>query len=368
MFSTLKTITLLVLLLLLSQTVHAHIAGVTDTSVQISANGLKLIYTVPADNLQELNLADSADKKTIESAVFNGFELHNGDLACKATESASRSLTQIGSEQFEYKVDCFQPIKTLEIRYHLFFDVEKSHKNFSRITLLNRTQNITFTADNKSHQVEVEKLVLAWVARRNANKTPKKTEQSSSHYFPVGIEHIVFGFDHLLFLLALLLLPLKLRQLLALITSFTLAHSITLALSVLDVVTLPALYVEAAIAFSIVYVAVETTLVLRNPQFQAFDNSVWKRRLINTFLFGLIHGFGFSFILKTMGLGNQVTAALLYFNLGVEVGQILAVLIAFPVLVLLFKRYKQLRWAQYTSIGIGLVGLYWMIERVVALY
>jgi uncharacterized GH25 family protein len=116
MFSTRKTITLLVLLLLLSQTAHAHIAGVTDTSVQISANGLKLIYTVPADNLQELNLADSADKKTIENAVFNGFELQNGDFACKATESASSSLTQIGSEQFEYKVDCFQPIKTLVFR------------------------------------------------------------------------------------------------------------------------------------------------------------------------------------------------------------------------------------------------------------
>ena len=366
MFSTLKTITFL-LCLLLSQTATAHIAGVTDTSVQISARGLKLIYTVPADNLQELNLAEDADKETIESAVFNGFQLLNGDLKCEATESTSRSLAQIGSEQFEYKVDCLQPIKTLTIGYHLFFDADKSHKNFSRITLLNRTQNITFDADNKNHQVGVEKLLLAWAAQRNANKPPKAIQQSSSHYFPVGIEHIVFGFDHLLFLLALLLLPLKLRQLLALITSFTLAHSITLALSVLDVVTLPALYVEAAIAFSIVYVAVETTLVLRNPQFQAFDNSVWKRRLTNTFLFGLIHGFGFSYILKTMGLGEQVTAALLYFNLGVEVGQILAVLIAFPALTFLFKRYKQLLWAQLTSIAIGMVGLYWMVERLMAL-
>lgn len=169
-------------------------------------------------------------------------------------------------------------------RLPLVFDADKSHKNFSRITLLNRTQNITFTADNRSHQVEVEKLLLAWVTKRETNTPQKPVQQSNSHYFPVGIEHIDFGFDHLLFLLAPLLPPLKFRQLLALITSFTLAHSITLAMSVLDVVTLPALYVEAAIAFSIVYVAVETTLVLRNPQFQAFNNSVWKRRLINTFL------------------------------------------------------------------------------------
>lgn len=367
MFSTLKTITLL-LCLLLSQTAYAHITGVTDTDIQINARGLKLTFTVPADNLQELNLAKNADEKTVENAVFNGFQLLNGDLECEATESTSRSLEQIGSEQFEFKVDCLQPIKTLKIGYHLFFDADKSHKNFSRITLLNRTQNITFTADNKSHQLEVEKILLAWTAQRNANKPPKAMEQSSSHYFPVGVEHIVFGFDHLLFLLALLLLPLKLRQLLALITSFTLAHSITLALSVLDVVTLPALYVEAAIAFSIVYVAVETTLVLRNPQFQAFDSSVWKRRLINTFLFGLIHGFGFSYILKTMGLGEQVTGALLYFNLGVEVGQLLAVLIAFPLPAYLFKRYKQLLWAQLISITIGVVGLYWMVERLIALY
>ncbi len=365
MYSTLKAFALL-LFLLLSQVANAHIAGVTDTSVQIHASGLTLTYTVPADNLKELPLPPEAESKAIEAAILEGFRVLNDDLECQAIESITRSLSNIGSEQFEFKIDCLKPLNSLELGYELFFDIDNSHENFSRITILNRTQNFTFSAAKKSHTIEVGTLVLAWDAQRQSNRIPKKSTPSSSHYFPVGIEHIVFGFDHLLFLLALLLLPMRFRQLLALITTFTVAHSITLALSVLDIVTIPALYIEAAIAFSIVYVAVETTLTLRHPQYQRYNRSTWKHRLVLTFLFGLMHGFGFSYILKTMGLGEQVAQALLYFNIGVEAGQILAIALAYPILKFLFSRYKTLLWAQVTSVLIGLMALTWLLERLTA--
>ncbi|NRA24276.1 MAG: HupE/UreJ family protein, partial [Oleispira sp.] len=145
----------------------------------------------------------------------------------------------------------------------------------------------------------------------------------SKHYFSIGLEHILQGYDHLLFIIGLLLLPLNFRHLVALVSTFTLAHSLTLALSVFNLVRFPAALVEAFIAGSIVYVAVENLWHLRSSKGKTSQLSPWQRRMIMTFLFGLIHGFGFSYLLTEIGLGEQVVGALLYFNLGVEVGQLL---------------------------------------------
>lgn len=140
------------------------------------------------------------------------------------------------------------------------------------------------------------------------------------------------------------------------------AHSITLGLSVLDIVNLPAAWVEVAIAFSIVYVALENLYELQR-QHQPQPVSPWKRRVVVTFLFGLVHGFGFSYILKEIGLGDQVASALLFFNLGVEAGQLLAILLIFPVLLLLFKQKQSRSYMQVGSVLIGLMGAFWLVER-----
>lgn len=174
-------------------------------------------------------------------------------------------------------------------------------------------------------------------------------------FLGLGIEHILIGFDHIAFLLALLLAGGKLREAIKIISSFTAAHSITLALATLDLVTLPSSIVEPLIAVSIVYVGLENL-------FRKERNHRW----VLTFGFGLIHGFGFASVLQEIGIGKSAGVALplLSFNLGVELGQIA---IAALVLPLVWKLHQQPRFVpRYLpacSILIAIAGGYWLIER-----
>lgn len=175
-------------------------------------------------------------------------------------------------------------------------------------------------------------------------------------FFRLGVEHIFIGIDHILFLLSLLVVC-KFRELLKIVTSFTIAHTITLILATLEVIALPGRLVETAIAATIVYVAVEN--------FWIKDTS---RRWILTFVFGLIHGFGFAGVLKELGLpAVGLVRSLVSFNVGVEVGQVVIVLALFPFIVAL-KKWKRGRIVQNTISGaIALCGLGWFIDRAFAM-
>jgi hydrogenase/urease accessory protein HupE len=176
-------------------------------------------------------------------------------------------------------------------------------------------------------------------------------------YTVLGVEHILSGYDHLMFVLALLFLVGFNRRLLLTITAFTLAHSLTLALSALGLLTLRPPPVEATIALSIMLVAWEalrkdTTLSKRWPALVAF-------------LFGLVHGLGFAGALKEIGLPQKhLSVALLTFNVGVELGQLLVVALAFAVYRAL-ARAPQLVAARVPALYvIGSVAAYWSISRI----
>lgn len=179
--------------------------------------------------------------------------------------------------------------------------------------------------------------------------------QSASSFFLLGVEHIATGYDHLLFLLALILCGGNLVQLLKIITAFTLAHSITLGAAALGLVQLPSTLVEAVIALSIAYVAFENLF----PRFAI------SRRWTISFLFGLMHGFGFSSVLQEIGLPrDNLVLALLNFNLGVEAGQLVAVAMVVPLLIRLRKTRWESMVVQMLSALVLLVGLGLFIERV----
>lgn len=189
------------------------------------------------------------------------------------------------------------------------------------------------------------------------------TAQVLKTYFILGVEHILAGWDHLLFVIALVLLVQSWRMVVAAATAFTLAHSITLAGAALGFVGLPSAPVEALIALSIVFLAVE---VLRRD-----EQPTWTRRFpwIIAFLFGLLHGFGFAGALTSIGLPEgDIAAALLAFNIGVEAGQLLVI----AVLLLLLAGIRKLASAalepviQCASYGIGIIGAYWVIDRIIA--
>jgi hydrogenase/urease accessory protein HupE len=179
-------------------------------------------------------------------------------------------------------------------------------------------------------------------------------------FLKLGIEHIWTGYDHLLFLFALLVVCRSFKSIVAIITCFTLAHSLTLALATLNLVNLPSRLTEAMIAASIVFVGVEN-LVRRGEE--------PKGRWALTFVFGLIHGFGFASVLRELGVGEggaSILMPLFTFNAGVEVGQIAIAALVLPIVWRLRKNEKFLaRGVPALSAVVSLAGLYWLLERTV---
>ncbi|MEO9599277.1 HupE/UreJ family protein [Parasphingorhabdus sp.] len=193
---------------------------------------------------------------------------------------------------------------------------------------------------------------------------PSVISNVAATYTIIGFEHIILGFDHLFFVLALVLL-LKGGWLIAkTVTAFTIAHSLTLVGTTLGLLSLPSQPVEAVIALSIIFLAVE--VVKSKPgDLRLSERFPW----IVAFLFGLLHGFGFAGALAEIGLPEgDVPLALLTFNLGVEIGQLAVVALALAVLHGLRK--FQHSWLQptktATAYAIGIIATYWFIERMVA--
>jgi hydrogenase/urease accessory protein HupE len=171
----------------------------------------------------------------------------------------------------------------------------------------------------------------------------------------LGIEHILTGFDHLLFLLALLVNQRRLGPVVRIVTAFTIAHSITLSLAALHLVNVPGGVVEPLIAASIVWVALENLF---------FAGTEW-RRLLLALGFGLVHGLGFAGALGELALsGTALAKALLGFNLGVELGQVGCVLVLLPLLVWTSRPAPLARLPQAASVLVALMGGFWFVERV----
>jgi hydrogenase/urease accessory protein HupE len=181
-------------------------------------------------------------------------------------------------------------------------------------------------------------------------------------YLQLGIEHILLGFDHLLFVLALLLLVGPTRRLVSTVTAFTVAHSLTLAAATLGVVHVPPQPVEASIALSIAFVAAEL-VHSRQGRMSLTEQRPW----VVAFVFGLLHGLGFAGALSAVGLPAQaIPLALLFFNVGVEIGQLL--FIGAALVVIAFGRrvgVRAPRWAwRVPAYAIGAVAAFWTLERV----
>jgi len=177
-------------------------------------------------------------------------------------------------------------------------------------------------------------------------------------YVQLGFEHIIpKGLDHILFVLSIFFLEPKLKPVLVQATAFTVAHSITLGLAMYGLISPPADIVEPIIALSILFVAIENIITSRlNP---------W--RVVVVFGFGLIHGMGFASVLTSLGLPRRLfLESLLAFNVGVELGQVSVILLAWLLLGRWFgeKPWYKRRIVVPASIAIGLVAAYWTVERV----
>lgn len=373
-------------LYIISTASFAHVAGVTDTAINVNIDSINLVYTLPADNINEFS---DKQKEQLITTVIQGFvvknEVNNQVTTCNGTLISKNRLENIQSEQFYIHYICDNALDNLSITYSLLFSVDENHKNHVRLSIAGRSQSFIYSSTKPIHVLPIKKLVAGWgVELKQYNplvpdRAVKQNNETnfialllqSTHYIFIGVEHILLGYDHVLFLIGLLLLPLSFRSIVIVATSFTFAHSITLALSVFEVFTLPARYVEAVIALSIVYVAIENIYALKSHSAPTINvgnvRYSWEKRTLITFLFGLLHGFGFSYVLKEIGLGEHAVGSLLFFNVGVELGQLIIIAVCFPVLWYAFRKTWGIKFAIALSVIVGLMGLFWLIERVYSL-
>jgi HupE/UreJ protein len=196
---------------------------------------------------------------------------------------------------------------------------------------------------------------------------PSSTEVIKT-YTVLGIEHILLGIDHLLFVLALLLLVRSVGKLVATVTAFTVAHSITLGAATLGFVRVPSAPVEAVIALSILFLATE--LARRGARTGDAGGLTERLPWIVAFSFGLLHGFGFAGALSEVGVpAHAVPLALLFFNVGVELGQLMfiAAVLAVGWLIARASLRAPVWWSRAVAYGIGSVAALWFYERVLAI-
>jgi hydrogenase/urease accessory protein HupE len=223
------------------------------------------------------------------------------------------------------------------------------------VTILDVLVRITFV-DGTSVQHMLRPLETSFVVRKDG-----KNRIDLWGYLGLGVGHILYGMDHLLFVLGLLLIVRRSRVLLKTITAFTLAHTITLGLAAFGVVHVAPTPVEAVIALSIIFLAVELAQHLRGK-----EGLTYRQPWIVAFAFGLLHGFGFAGTLSRLGIpARDIPQALLSFNLGVEAGQL-----AFVAVFLAFVhslRSLEIRWPAWTeripAYAIGSVASFWLIQR-----
>jgi hypothetical protein len=258
-------------------------------------------------------------------------------------------------EVLRFAADCVGPPQALQIEYNAFFELDPQHRGLLRLEANDHTHAAVFSPGQKTWRLEDNS--VSWV-------------RTFVDYFTEGVWHIWTGFDHILFLCALLL-PAVLsyrtgrwvavtdfgqafRNVLKIVTAFTLAHSITLSLAVLGFIALPSRLVESAIALSVIAAALNN-----------FRPVIQGRLWMVAFGFGLVHGLGFANVLAELGLpADALAVALVSFNLGVETGQLVIVSAILPLAYLCRHSWLYPRFVLGAgSLGIVAIALVWLIER-----
>lgn len=297
--------------------------------------------------LDEAELAAGMAPTGVLRTIPRKITVRSGEGTCKPGLAGAK-LEEEDGVSLDARYDCPTTVAQLTIDMGLFPELSSGHRHIGVVSGLGAPRDFIAFAKQTSVTVSGEQ-------GAPGGDAPKHREETFGGFFRLGIEHILTGYDHLLFLFALLLVGGRWRQLLAVVTAFTVAHSITLGLAALQVFSLSPKIVEPAIALSIAYVGVENFFV-KTPD----------RRWLLTFPFGLVHGFGFAGALSEIALPRaQVPSALLAFNLGVESGQLAVVAVVLPLILFLRKKTWFLEYGvRALSALVVLAGVAWFIQRV----
>lgn len=381
-------ITLFVLILYsFPSLVAAHAYSASFTNIQFDEQQTKLEFSI--DTLSIIELQEDIDKNgnhVLEQSEIDEDKDHLVEYLTHSVildKNNEQQEPEVSSMKIEKKDNnevltlsltypAFQAGDTITLNDGLYFnDSKTNYVNLLTASFYGESSQAALQGDNRTWTILLTEIQQEQQTgeqtttdpESNANvdadtdtdtpKTEVKTTSSWLSFFKLGMEHILTGYDHLLFLFALLLSKQTFKQYALIVTSFTVAHSITLSLAVLGIMDLPSRFVESFIAFSIIYVAAENI-------FKKEVNHRWGL----TFIFGLIHGLGFANILQEMNLSkSNLAAALVSFNIGIEVVQLIIVLLLLPVLAYIHKIKISQNLVKYGSTAIIILGTYWLIQR-----
>ena len=351
-----RIVAVVCLLLWGSLTAWAHDPGLSAAEVQIGRAQIVINWSIARSDVENVLTLDlnndslltqndlAVVKPLLEEFARNAFDIEIADRRL-APVSVEVGLEQAGAIAFQITFDRGEGSR-IRIRSTAIRSFARGHREYV---------SVVGERGNKLG----EKMLDAATCELDLVIDPGSTEHAGSvlQFLVLGIEHILTGYDHLVFLLGLLLAGAGFRDAVKIITSFTAAHSITLALSTFNLVRISPAVVEPLIAFSIIYVGLEN-IVRRDL----------RGRWLLTFGFGLIHGFGFASVLRELGIGSGAGAALplVSFNAGVEMGQLVIALVVLPMIWKFRKRpLFVMRFVPTCSILISIAGGFWLVERLV---
>jgi HupE / UreJ protein len=328
MMNILRIVIVLLTLATLQTTAAAHDFSTSYSRVTVDGTTVEVRLTL---NLNDFHTEDFA--KAIEANYHLEAPDPPSSMAIRSCDTIADNVVLL-----DLVYDFAHPITSLRITSTLDRIAQPDHSHIIQIGDGDDTREAVLNASNPSVETQLgEKALL----------------QTVWDFVKLGIEHIFTGYDHLAFLAGLLITTTTLRSLVKVITSFTAAHSITLALATFGLVSLPGRLIESLIALSIAYIAIEN-----------FTGKTLVHRWKITFLFGLVHGFGFSNVLKEMALSRRTLAVGLFsFNGGVELGQLGFVCIVFPIVLYLSTSRWKPQFLSASSAAIAGLGFYWFIQR-----
>jgi hydrogenase/urease accessory protein HupE len=344
------------------QYAKAHDPGLSSLAIRQRTNGLEATLTLAVRDASQVAELDANHDGTVTQVEFARsrwqLEAAVGGEVLIAADSKVRKAQFIRSHldqnnNVEVRLDFGATVfSSLEIQSKIIRSLPLGHRQYLEVQNSRGETTFEQLLSAATDRATVE------MPRTNASMAGFEIVSSFTNFLTLGVKHILTGYDHLLFLLGLLVVARGFFSSLSIITSFTIAHSITLAAATFNLAHIPSRIVEPLIAASIVYVGIENLL----------RSDVPKARQLVTFGFGLIHGFGFASVLREMGIGagtDGIALPLLSFNVGVELGQIMVAAVALPIIwKLRAKPVFIARWAPVCSAAVVLLGSFWFAERV----
>jgi hydrogenase/urease accessory protein HupE len=350
----------LLLLVLAGMPAYAHNAGVSSSEISVNGRVVAIEINALARDYEKaagvrISEAGSGSVNAVALAVMtpavlsyvrSHAEVLSDEVPCEPDEGKARPADMHVTVTLVWTCP---NSGALRYRLSLFQDVDPSAQHL--VSLKTESGQQEFALDKNTPELAL------------SDGVPSNF-RVARHFLTAGVEHIFFGYDHIAFLIAIILWASRLWPVFKAVTAFTFAHSITLSLAALDVARIPSAIIEPAIAASVIYVAIEN-----------FTTREAGKRWRETFLFGLLHGFGFASALEELGLPKvKLIAALAAFNCGVEIGQVLIVATAFGLLSAVDRwqisgasgPVRNPALVHAVSFAIVLLGSYWFVSRTFA--